>query len=186
MTGTYGTLTIGADGSYTYVADQAAADALDDGDSVDDIFVYTLSDEHGATTTANITINVKGTNDTPTAVADTDSIGEGGTITVGASDNENVLSDDSDLDDSATLTVSAIQPSGGSSASVTSGTTSSNGTSVTGTYGTLTIGADGSYTYVANTAAANALDSGESEMMFSPIRLPMKMARQQRRPLLLQ
>ena len=30
----------------------------------------------------------------------------------------------------------------------------SNGTSVTGTYGTLTIGADGSYTYVADQACS--------------------------------
>ena len=32
VTGTYGTLTIQSNGSYSYVADQAAADALDAGD----------------------------------------------------------------------------------------------------------------------------------------------------------
>ena len=35
-------LTIQADGSYTYVADQAAADALDAGDTVTDTFTYTI------------------------------------------------------------------------------------------------------------------------------------------------
>jgi VCBS repeat-containing protein len=33
-----------------------------------------------------------------------------------------------------------------------------NGTSVTGTYGTLTVGADGTYTYVADQSAADDLD----------------------------
>ena len=42
---------------------------------------------------------------------------------------------------------------------MTSGSTyDSSGTSVTGTYGTLTIGADGSYTYVADQSAADDLD----------------------------
>ena len=37
VVGTYGTLTIGADGTYTYTADQSAADALDAGDVVTDV-----------------------------------------------------------------------------------------------------------------------------------------------------
>ena len=161
VTGTYGTLTIGADGSYTYIADQAAADALDAGDSADDVFVYTLSDGT-ATTTANITISVLGINDDPAAVNDTDTVSEGATVTKTGSQDD-VLADDTDADDSSSLTVTAIQPSGGSSSSVTSSSTyDSNGTTVTGTYGTLTIGADGSYTYTANQDAADALDDSES------------------------
>ena len=161
VTGTYGTLTIGADGSYTYVADQAAADALDAGDSANDVFVYTLSDGT-ATTTANITISVLGINDDPAAVDDTDTVSEGATVTKTGSQDD-VLNDDTDADDSSSLTVTAIQPSGGSSSSVTSSSTyDSNGTTVTGTYGTLTIGADGSYTYTANQDAADALDDSES------------------------
>ena len=73
VTGTYGTLTIGADGSYTYVADQAAADALDLNDSVTDTFVYTITDDASSprsplTDSATLTITVLGINDTPTAV----------------------------------------------------------------------------------------------------------------------
>ena len=148
VTGTYGTLIIGADGSYTYTADQSAADDLDAGDSVTDTFIYTISDGT-ATATATLTMTVLGINDAPTAVNDTDSVSEDGTVTkTGAQDD--VLTDDSDPDDSATLTVTAIQPSGGSSSNVSSGSTyDSSGTSVTGTYGTLIIGADGSYTYTA-------------------------------------
>ena len=43
--GTYGTLTVAADGSYTYVANTAAAEALDAGDEVTDIFTYTVKDD---------------------------------------------------------------------------------------------------------------------------------------------
>ncbi len=160
VTGTYGTLTIGADGSYTYVADQSAADDLDLNDSVTDTFIYTISDGT-ATDTATLTITVLGINDTPTAVDDTDTVDEDGTVTKTGSQDD-VLTDDSDPDDSATLTVTAIQPSGGSSSNVTSGTTYTNGTSVTGTYGTLVIGADGSYTYSADQSAADDLDAGDS------------------------
>ena len=103
-----------------------------------------------------------GANDTPTAVDDTDTVDEDGTVTKTGSQDD-VLTDDSDPDDSGTLTVTAIQPSGGSSSDVTSSSTyASNGTTVVGTYGTLIIGADGSYTYTADQSAADALDAGET------------------------
>ena len=44
LTGTYGQLTLNSNGSYTYVANQAAAEALDAGDVVTDSFNYTVSD----------------------------------------------------------------------------------------------------------------------------------------------
>ena len=115
------------------------------------------------TDSATLTITVLGINDTPTAVNDTDSVNEDGTVTkTGAQDD--VLTDDTDPDESPTLTVTAIQPSGGSSSNVSSGSTyASSGTSVTGTYGTLIIGADGSYTYTADQSAADALDAGDTE-----------------------
>ena len=55
VTGTYGQLTLWSNGSYTYVANQAAADAFDAGDNamitLTDVFVYTLME--GGTDTAN-------------------------------------------------------------------------------------------------------------------------------------
>ena len=72
------------------------------------------------------------------------------------------LHSDSDLDDSASLNITLIKKNGGSDSAVSSGSSYNSGTSVTGTYGTLTIGADGSYTYIANTAAAEALDAGDT------------------------
>ena len=56
------------------------------------------------------------------AVNDTDSVSEGGTVTKTGSQDD-VLSDDTDADEDATLTVTAIQPSGGSSSNVSSGST---------------------------------------------------------------
>src|SRR5438477_350835 len=44
---------------------------LTQGASVTDVFSYTVTDEHGATSTANLTITITGTNDAPLAVADT-------------------------------------------------------------------------------------------------------------------
>ena len=55
VTGTYGTLVVGANGTYTYVADQSAADDLDAGDTVTDSFTYTISDGD-ATDTATLVV----------------------------------------------------------------------------------------------------------------------------------
>ena len=65
VTGTYGTLTIGADGSYTYVADQDAADNIGSGSSETDVFTYTVWDG-AATDTGTITITVSGEDATTT------------------------------------------------------------------------------------------------------------------------
>ena len=69
-----------------------------------------------------------------------------------------------DLDpEGSEITVTAIRHSEDASAdatSITASTTYSDGSSILGDYGVLTIGADGSYTYNANTA--NALDDGDT------------------------
>ena len=80
LTGTYGTLTVAADGTYTYVADQSAADDLDASDTATDVFTYTVSD--GKTSdTATLTITITGVNDAPVAVNDTDAVNEDATVT---------------------------------------------------------------------------------------------------------
>ena len=67
LTGTYGQLTLNADGSYSYVANQDAADALDAGENATDVFNYTVSDGNGGTDTATITITILGATDEPTS-----------------------------------------------------------------------------------------------------------------------
>ena len=147
-------MTVGADGTYTYVADQDAADALDAGDTVTDSFTYTISDGT-STDTATLIITVTGVNDPTTAQNDEGVIVEGGTLTVSDGDNANVSGDfdatgehsgdvintsssshaDSDADADASLTVSAIR-TGGTEGSGTAGTL---GQALTGTYGQLTL-----------------------------------------------
>ena len=61
----YGSLTLNANGSYSYVANNA--ESLDVGETVTDVFTFTVTDTQSATTTATLTITVIGTNDLPTS-----------------------------------------------------------------------------------------------------------------------
>jgi VCBS repeat-containing protein len=71
VSGMYGTLRIGADGSYRYLVDEdnATVQALRTaGDTVQDVFSYTVQDGQGATASSTVTITVEGANDAPTLV----------------------------------------------------------------------------------------------------------------------
>ena len=166
VTGYYGQLTLDSDGTYSYVANQSTANALDDSESGTDVFTFTVSD--GTTTTSStITITVNGQNDAPTVVNDTDSVTEGGTVIETTNSQGTVLSDDSDVDgDSLTVSGTVSQTSatanGGSSITISSPNSASVGSAVTGYYGQLTLDSDGTYSYVANQSTANALDDSES------------------------
>ena len=143
VTGTYGTLKIGANGTYTYVADQSASDDLDASDTATDSFTYTVSD--GTTTdTATLIFTVTGINDAPVAVNDTDAVNEDATVTRSSGDNL-LMADDSDADDDDSFTVTQIAVTGSSDNAVTANSTYNSGSpeTVTGTYGTLTVGANG-------------------------------------------
>ncbi|MBT1446652.1 VCBS domain-containing protein, partial [Shewanella sp. JM162201] len=85
LTGTYGTLTLNANGSYTYIADQAAANALAEGQQVTETFTYTVSDGQGGFDTAELTITITGTNDSP--VITNDSVTSGAVVEAGDLDN---------------------------------------------------------------------------------------------------
>ena len=167
FTGNYGDLTINADGSYTYLANNAGS--LTDGETATETFTYTVTDATGNTDTATITITILGVDDDPVGVDDTGYIEEGGTLTVddedgesGTDNNENnesgdtsggVLNNDSDPDGNETLFITGYEHvSNGNSGTAGSG-------SVEGDYGTLTLETDGSYTYVANTDITG-LDTG--------------------------
>ena len=77
---------------------------------------------------------------------------------------DDLLNDDTDADDSASLSVTNISHSNGNTGTVASSSTyASNGTQIVGTYGTLTVGADGSYTYTADQDAADSIADGSSE-----------------------
>ncbi|TFH71702.1 DUF4347 domain-containing protein, partial [Gammaproteobacteria bacterium LSUCC0112] len=68
IVGTYGTLVLGADGTYTYSVNNSntTVQGLKPGDTpLQDEFTYQISDAAGATTTAKLTISVKGSDDAP-------------------------------------------------------------------------------------------------------------------------
>ena len=65
LVGTYGTLTLNANGSYIYVLNNSSAivQNLTAGQVVQDVFTYTISDGNGGTDQAALTINVTGAQD---------------------------------------------------------------------------------------------------------------------------
>ncbi|MGV3633563.1 MAG: nidogen-like domain-containing protein [Pseudorhodoplanes sp.] len=65
--GTYGTLTLRADGTYTFTPNEAFQ-ALDEDDEATDTFQYTITDPFGETASAILTINLTGENDAPVII----------------------------------------------------------------------------------------------------------------------
>ncbi|WP_092167369.1 Ig-like domain-containing protein, partial [Pseudomonas sp. NFACC37-1] len=108
FTGTYGTLVLNADGSYTYTLNTADADfkGLHGGGNGSETFTYTLTDADGDTSTANLVLQVHN-NDDPVVITGLDT--EGGELSL----QEKNLSDGSSPDASAltqngTFTVTAL------------------------------------------------------------------------------
>ncbi len=139
--GTYGDITINADGSYTYTLDNTrpATQALAQGAVVTESFAYTMSDTAGATSASNITVTVNGANDAPVAVVDTGSTPEDTPLVVNAA--AGVLANDTDVDTGATKTVTQFTVNG------VAGTFAAGSTATITGVGTLVINADGSYTF---------------------------------------
>jgi len=71
IAGTYGSLTLQTDGTYSYALDNSkpATQALAQGAVASDLFTYQVSDAHGLNDLGQITVGVTGTNDAPTASA---------------------------------------------------------------------------------------------------------------------
>ena len=158
VTGAYGAITINSDGSYSYVVDNSnvAVQALrNSGDTLDDVFTYTMTDTAGATSTTQITVTIQGQNDAPTAVSDNATAVEAGGLangTAGTDPTGNVLTNDTDVDspgNGETKTVSGV------AAGVTGSASGSVASSVTGSYGAITINSDGSYSYIVDNSNAD-------------------------------
>ena len=133
-----GSVTISADGSYTYTP-PASFQALSTGESDTDSFMYTMQDSGGLQSTATVNLTVDGISDAPTAVADSfDAIGNTG-LFVGTTRPANqagkeiagsVLANDTDPDTpQANLVAEPV-----TNAPTTLG-------------GTITIASDGTFTY---------------------------------------
>ena len=72
VAGSYGTLTMNSDGSYTYVVDQnaTAVQRMVPGDTLMEYFSYLVTDALGDTDIAQIRITINGANDNPVASND--------------------------------------------------------------------------------------------------------------------
>ncbi len=151
VTGTYGTLAIQSDGSYSYLALRATA--LAKGETGDDAFTFTVQEADGSRTTSTITFHVEGVNDAPIATPDRLALNLSTRPVVDAQvRSAGVLANDTDPDhgETAALVVSAVHAQDAPDTSVAPGTP----VTVAGRYGELTIGADGTYHYVADHAQA--------------------------------
>ncbi len=157
--GSFGSINIASDGSYTYTVDNsnATVQALrTSGNTITDVFTYTMIDTAGATSTTQITVTIQGANDAPTAVADTAIAVEAGAVrngTSGTNPTGNVLTNDTDVDSGDGKTVFGVAAGTVASAS------GSVGASVTGSFGSINIAANGAYTYTVdnNNATVQAL-----------------------------
>ena len=63
LKGSFGTLQLNANGSYSYDANGDVLDALPAGRLLQDVFTYTISDRNGGTATATLSVTVSTTND---------------------------------------------------------------------------------------------------------------------------
>ncbi len=141
--GTYGTLTLNSDGSYTYALDNTSmgVQSLAEGQVVSESFDYVATDGM-ANTPSSLTVSITGTNDAPIVAADTNAVQED----VVLSATGNVLSNDYDIDQGDVLSVA-------------------NAGTFVGTYGTLTLNADGSYTYALDNASMTVQSLAEGQVV---------------------
>ena len=107
-------VTLEADGTLTYNATPSETlNALAEGESASDTFRYTITDGHGGSAFATVTVTVAGRNDTPTANAD-----EAATDADQATDID-VLANDTDPDTSDTLTIQSFDATSERGAAIT-------------------------------------------------------------------
>ncbi len=125
-------------GAWTYTLDNAAAQSMAEGESRDETFAVTVTDDKGATATQNVTITITGTNDVPviTSADQSGSVEEDGTQTASGK----VTS--TDVDNGATASYSG---------------------NAAGAYGSFAIDAEtGEWTYTLDNDAAQSLNSDET------------------------
>jgi len=160
--GGYGRLTLNADGTYSYVLDNAnpAVQALKPGQTLSEVFQYTVSDGQGGSATTTLTIVINGQNDWPTAVADNLSAREDGPA-VNGDLTPAVTGQDSDVDGDS-LTVIAFSNANGLAGGVGGGSTP--GAPLAGLYGQLRVAEDGRLVYTPDNdnPVVQALAAGQS------------------------
>ena len=176
VAGTYGTLTVDANGNYSYQLNNslAAVQGLSVGETLPEVFTYTITDGDGDTSQATLTITINGAND-------------GVTITgINAAGGDEIVDED-DLADGSSPNAGALTQSGvfnisapdgyddltiGGTAVVVNGVVTLPGSPIATTYGQLTITAvdltagtvSYSYTLLDNTAAHGPGNNGQNDV----------------------
>ena len=148
LTGVYGSLTLAADGTYSYTVNNShsAVEALRTSlDKLTDIFSYRIEDPAGLSSTAAITVSIQGANDAPVANSDIAVAIEAGGLnngTSGTNPNGNVLTNDTDVDSNDSKVVVGV------AAGTVGAATTNVGVDVLGNYGKIQVAAGGGYTYI--------------------------------------
>ncbi|WP_220766179.1 VCBS domain-containing protein, partial [Shewanella sp. MBTL60-112-B2] len=176
LVGEFGTLTISSDGSYSYLLDDSntTINALDAGDIETDTFTYWIEDADNQQAMATLTITINGSNDGPTANADThvvdEAVNDAATVAItgeviAGMDHGGGFADLADSDpENQPLNVVQVENFDGDI--IGDGDTAiGNNVVLVGEFGTLTISSDGSYSYLLDdsNATINALDAGDIE-----------------------
>ena len=107
IAGTYGSLSVGSDGSYRYTLDNAnsAVQALGSAEALNESFIYTLADGEGGTANATLTITINGANDAPTVTSIPDLTNDDSdTVAIGVS----TYFSDADTTDALTFSASGL------------------------------------------------------------------------------
>ncbi len=114
INGTYGSLILAADGSYTYSLNNSDPDTntLAQDAVAADVFSYTMADAAGAATTTTLTIAITGTNDRPIAYTDNPVMDENETKLVDVLQNDTAIDTGDALSLLSTYVLSVTPPAG--------------------------------------------------------------------------
>ncbi|ROS00955.1 VCBS repeat-containing protein, partial [Sinobacterium caligoides] len=143
--GQYGSISIDADGNWSYNLDngKASTQSLSQGQVETDSFKIQVTDNHGATSTITVTVTITGTNDAPSITAASDTQGS---VTEDSATGGSAITDsgqlfDGDVDQDASLSWKVLNPNG--------------------QLGSLSIDGDGEWTFTLDNSAAQYLAEGE-------------------------
>ncbi|WP_275630489.1 Ig-like domain-containing protein [Pseudomonas sp. 273] len=137
--GAFGQLTVNPDGSYVYVVDAAAVNALPAGQHPQDSFTVTVRDPSGASDTRVIDIDIQGANDTPRATNAQAQATEDGQLT------GQIAASDPDTGSSLTFAVDGKAPAG------------------------FTLQPDGSWSFDGKDPAYQHLGEGQTQVISIPV-----------------